>query len=540
MELEKGKTSARAIHTAWEHFIASDTEYDYSAVRPAVLASWKRSQQYKIDPYSTGRSIDHPNVKTLLQNNQQLLRAARPHLIRVFDMVKVSGYYLFICDADGYILDIITNEKVKNQYPVDESFHVGHCHSESCVGTNGAYTAMMLDAPIQLRGEEHFIQPHKRFTCSGAPIHDSNGKIIGALCFTGAQETMQPHTLATVVMVANMIEEQLKEHTSSHTVASSPMRMYTFEDAIGNCEKIQAAKTLGKKIAQRDSAVLIRGESGTGKEIFAQSIHSLSCRSSGPFVAINCGAIPENLIESELFGYVNGAFTGAAKGGKVGKLEAASGGTLFLDEIESMPMNVQIKLLRAISTASVTRIGAVEDIPIDIRIISATKVDLLAEADAGRFREDLYFRISVICIDLPPLRERGEDIRLLADYYCQYFAKKFHIEPVTITPGFYQAIERYSWRGNVRELRNVMEGMLALLERGTPLTEANVPEYFWEKEHQTPITANVSGGRNLAKITTDVIEEELKYTHGNVTLAAQRLGISRGTIYSRLKKRQKK
>ena len=535
MELKLTDDWEQKMRVAWEHFSAGDETYDYSVVRLPVLESWKRSRASGVNPYSCGRSVNHPNVKELLNENRQLLRAARPHLMRVFDIVKISGYYLFICDVNGYILDIVTDDEVKRKCPADEGFTVGHCHAESCVGTNGAYTAMMLDAPIQLRGEEHYILPHKTFTCSGAPIHDPNGRVIGALCFSGSKDTVQPHTLATVAMVANMIELQLKEQS----VASSngAALVYTFKDAIGNCPKMQTAKSLGKRIAGRDSAVLIRGESGTGKEIFAQSIHSSSYRSNGPFVAINCGAIPENLIESELFGYVGGAFTGAQKGGKMGKLEAASGGTLFLDEIESMPMNVQIKLLRAISSGSVARIGAVEETPVDIRLISATKLDLLAEADAGRFREDLYFRISVVRIDLPPLRERGDDIRLLADHYIKYYTEKFRIGPVEVSPGFYRALEQHSWRGNVRELRNVIEGILALLERNTPLTESALPESFFE-ESQPAAESTPKESRNLARITSEAIEEELRKTNGNVSLAAQRLGISRGTIYSRMKKKE--
>jgi transcriptional regulator with PAS, ATPase and Fis domain len=318
---------------------------------------------------------------------------------------------------------------------------------------------------------------------------------------------------------------------------------YTFEDIIGENDNLKEVKALAKKVACSPSAILIHGESGTGKELFAQSIHNESNRKDKPFVAVNCGAIPSELIESELFGYEPGAFTGALKGGKPGKLEIANGGTFFLDEIDSMPLNIQTKLLRALSANKITRIGGLEEIPIDIRLVAATKKDLWQESGDGNFREDLYFRISVIILSIPALRDRKDDIPILAECFVDYFAKQLNIPEISIDTKFLEALTYYYWRGNVRELRNVIERAILLLNKEKILTLNSLPQKilnaYTYKSVREVISSRCeevkSSGRDMLKTSEEIIIELiLKEEDGNLTKTADRLGISRPTLYKKI------
>lgn len=322
--------------------------------------------------------------------------------------------------------------------------------------------------------------------------------------------------------------------------------VYTFDDIIGDSKNIVRVKEIAKRAARTSSAILIMGESGTGKELFAHSIHNESFRKNKPFVAINCGAIPSELIESELFGYEPGAFTGASNKIKFGKLEIASGGTFFFDEIESMPLNVQIKLLRALSSKRITRIGGIKEIPIDIRIISATKKDLLQEAELGQFREDLYFRINIINLSIPPLRDRKDDIPLLAKSFINYIVEHSNLSPVRIDPEFYEALKYYYWRGNVRELRNVIEKVVLLNDKGT-ITVNSLPrevlssyKYKSLKSKLATHAIETKGNKDLLKTGEEIIIEfVLKEENWNLTSTAKRLGISRPTLYRKIEESPK-
>lgn len=320
---------------------------------------------------------------------------------------------------------------------------------------------------------------------------------------------------------------------------------YTFDDLIGNNEAFLEAKSLAEKIAESTASVLLFGESGTGKELFAQSIHNASARRDKPFVAINCGAIPLELVESEMFGYESGAFTGAAKGGKVGKLEIAYGGTLFLDEVESMPLNIQVKLLRALSTSKICRVGGVKEIPIDIRLISATKKDLLQESDEGNFREDLYYRISTFTLNLPALRERKDDIPILAKYYIDKFSDD--LKEIKVEEEFYEALTHYYWRGNIRELRNVIERTMILLGKETKLTKSYLPEKilkaynFKDLKNKINLIKPPKGDAgNLIKMSEEIIIEKLlSEENGNLSRVAERMGISRPTLNQKINSNKK-
>lgn len=338
-----------------------------------------------------------------------------------------------------------------------------------------------------------------------------------------------------------LIEDSSRIMTLS--AVQSNRTSYTFDDIIGDCSEIKRAIKLASMVANTNSSVLLVGESGAGKELFAQAIHAASDRSRYPFVAINCGAMPADIIESELFGYEAGAFTGAREAGKPGRLETASGGTLFLDEVEAMPLSFQVKLLRAFSSRSLVRVGGVNDIPIDIRIISASKVDLLEEINQGRFREDLYYRIATFPLHIPALQERGDDIRLLAKHFLAMLQSEYSQTEISVDRNFFDALETHSWRGNVRELRNTIERAVLMAIDHDKLLPAHLPENIQQawmtkklrKRAERTIRQEPDGQRPFLKVVEDaaiamVLEEE----RGNITRSAKRLGIARSTLYQKI------
>src|SRR5205085_12048646 len=253
-------------------------------------------------------------------------------------------------------------------------------------------------------------------------------------------------------------------------------RQFNFEQIIGASATVQRMLALARKVAESEvSSVLLQGESGTGKDLVAKAIHYASRRLDAPFIAINCAAIPATLIESELFGYEKGAFTDA-KARKEGLFEQAEGGTLFLDEIGELELGLQAKLLRVLEEGAFRRVGGLKDIPLDVRVVAASNRDLRAESEAGRFRLDLYYRLSVIQIDIPPLRERGDDILLLAEHYIRQFGERLKLRRKIrgLSPEVADAFRRYPWPGNVRELRNVIERAL-ILEDADLITAEYLP-----------------------------------------------------------------
>jgi transcriptional regulator of acetoin/glycerol metabolism len=306
---------------------------------------------------------------------------------------------------------------------------------------------------------------------------------------------------------------------------------YSFSDIIGKEKCLLESIQLAQKVADSESTVLITGESGTGKEVFAQAIHNASNRRGGPFVAINCAAIPRDLLASELFGYDEGAFTGARRGGNIGKFELADGGTLFLDEIGDMPLDMQVVLLRVIEERNLVRIGGKKSIPVNVRIIAATHKDLAHEVANNRFRADLYYRLNVINIQLPPLRDRKGDIPLLVNK----FASLLQWREVRIDSDAQSAIINYSWPGNIRELRNVIESALGQSDDGV-ISLSALPENIRSSTHLNAAAEKPAIPRiiPMKKLESDIIRDALDKCNGNVSLAARQLGISRSTVYRKL------
>jgi transcriptional regulator with PAS, ATPase and Fis domain len=320
--------------------------------------------------------------------------------------------------------------------------------------------------------------------------------------------------------------ERVRKFVTSYIGAEAK---FTFDDIKGESLKIKEVLRIAKVAAKSNSSVLITGETGTGKEMFAQAIHFESSRYNGPFVALNCGAIPRDLAESEFFGYEPGAFTDADKKGRPGKFELADRGTLFLDEIDELPPSIQTKLLRVIEDKVITRIGGTKSLKVDTRIISATNKNIEDLVDKGLFRKDLYFRLNVIHINIPPLRERKEDIPILISHFINKFNESLNKKIKGYEKSFLEPLLSYEFPGNVRELQNIVERAMNISEDEF-LSEKHLPLYIFEKKH------TLKEFCNFEDLKRDFIEKVLKETCYNISQASKKLGISRPTLYKILKK----
>ena len=316
---------------------------------------------------------------------------------------------------------------------------------------------------------------------------------------------------------------------------------------VGQSPAIRQIYAVVEKVANTPSTVLISGESGTGKELIARALHENSSRHAGPFIKINCAAIPKTLMESELFGYDKGAFTGAV-GAKPGRFELAHGGTLFLDEIGEIPIEMQVKLLRVLQESEFERVGGIKTIKVDVRLVTATNRDLLAEVGAGAFREDLFYRLNVVPIHIPPLRERREDIPLLADHFIAKFNDRLKKDIASIAPEAIERLVAYQWPGNIRELENLMERTMLFCEGPEIRVSDLPPEVAGAAAPASPAPAAGEEGARAApeslkeavraeteRVERELIQRALDATGGNVTQAARKLKISRKSLQTKMK-----
>ncbi len=315
--------------------------------------------------------------------------------------------------------------------------------------------------------------------------------------------------------------------------------IYTFDKIIGQDKNFVQIIEYAKKIADSRSNVLLMGESGTGKELFAQAIHNYSSRRDEPFVALNCGAIPRNLIEAELFGYEGGAFTGAKSAGQPGRFEIADGGTIFLDEIAEMPLDMQTRLLRVIEEGTVTRVGSIKEIIVNVRVIAATNKDLKEEVGKGNFRTDLYYRLNVLPIRLIPLRERKTDIPLLSQYFMERISMKLNRKSVDINDVTMNFLLEYEWPGNVRELENIIELMVNTESIPDRFMKADSntgekTEIIWNRSEQVATCEMIEEIPNLESIEKNHIIKVLNLYSGKISVCAKVLGIGRNTLYRKM------
>lgn len=328
---------------------------------------------------------------------------------------------------------------------------------------------------------------------------------------------------------------------------SGAQATFHFKDIIGSSPQMDEAVRMAILAASGSSSILLEGESGTGKEMFAQAIHNRSARRQGPFVAVNCGAIPRELIASELFGYAEGAFTGAKRGGRPGKLELAAGGTLFLDEIGEMPLEQQVALLRVLQDKKISRIGDDKIIPVDFRVICATNKILFEQVEKGDFRQDLYYRLNVVAISVPPLREHREDIPLLFEHFIERISREWGNEISQVDPQVMEYLQNYRWPGNVRELQNVVERLVSIAEDGYICLE-NLPAAIYQKPAKTlpqepaSIAQAVRAYSEREKRKHFVAENECKEIRdlltkhgGNISEVAREMEVSRNTVYRKMK-----
>ncbi|CAG9623235.1 sigma 54-interacting transcriptional regulator [Sutcliffiella rhizosphaerae] len=359
-----------------------------------------------------------------------------------------------------------------------------------------------------------------------------NGRIAGAigmLIFEGVTE---------VYKIYEKLQESQTKKDDSLTKKKEKDSRITLDQIIGTSEGIMAVKRLARKAARTSATVLITGESGTGKEMFAKSIHHLSPFSTGPFISVNCGAIPEHLFESELFGYEEGAFTGARKGGKPGKFELAKNGTIFLDEIGDMPVVMQTKLLRVLQEKEAERVGGVKKIQINARVIAATNRNLKQMIEKGDFREDLYYRLNIIQLHIPPLRERKKDIPVLLIHYLREICERYQVPAKIFQSDAVDAFIQYSWNGNIREMVNTIEQLVTLTD-GRVIDYHHLPEMLKSKEDfQQKINQGLlEEAKSIGnKRESELILEALNKAGGNKSKAADFLGIHRTTLYQKLRK----
>lgn len=657
----------QGFYELWLKFVETG-EID-ERVRPYIADSWKRSKAIGLDAYKNQKGLRIPpeEFEKVLEKNADLVAVARPVIENLNTILLHIPTVITLSDADGYILTLVGNQAMID-HGVPINYAPGCKWSEDKIGTNAITMCLSLNQPVQLHGEEAYLEDHHQYTCAGSPIHNEDGTIIGTLSTVNEISRFSNHTLGMVVYAANTIEKQIallnmnkhmknafdsipegiiitnsdfkikyinhkgssiikynvisqdirtliqdipvesmrermdnknftirfmnksifcmgsiniihfngdmagitvvfKEEKSVNrlvTKISGSQAKYVFDDIITQNKKMRRAIETAEKFARVNCNLLLYGESGTGKELFAQAVHNASSRANGPFVAVNCAALPRDLMESELFGYEEGAFTGARKSGYTGKFELANGGTIFLDEIGELPIEVQPKLLRVLDSHKVMRIGGKCEKDIDVRVIAATNRNLEQEIADRNFRLDLYYRISLGIVEIPPLRERKDDIPLL----CSYFLEKFNRENdgtlKVMDERFIENLCKYNWKGNVRELQNTVARSFYLCD-GETISAEYLPGYMVDEGNtapdevgqvpaagnQAPTVGSIepaverkepSDGRTiqdssrLELMEREAIIEAINECGGNVTKAAQHIGISKPTIYRKMKK----
>ncbi len=388
---------------------------------------------------------------------------------------------------------------------------------------------LAIDALRRKKNIEGFLQTHigdRKIYAEASPMHDD-----GEFCGVVIKYEDRSEKSSQVVDISGLFKPEEKKHVEN-----------PFPEIVTQDKKFISVLSMASKAAKTSATIMIQGESGTGKELVARAIHNYSKRSAGPFVAVNCGAIPANLMESELFGYEAGAFTGAARQ-KKGKFELAHGGTLFLDEIGDLPIELQVKLLRAIQEREVERVGGTHPIDIDVRIVTATHCHLEEMVEEGTFREDLFYRLNVVPIELPSLRERTVDFPLLVNHFAKRSAENFEIEQPVMTSEAMEYLKAYEWPGNIRELENVMERVMIFVDDGyidVNDLPRNISKHYTMQKTSQPTTGlvNLSAFNDVASFDSyerEIIELALK-KHGSFNAAGKALGLTHKTVAAKARK----
>ena len=437
------------------------------------------------------------------------------------DIIEIAYDGLVMVDTEGHIQ--MLSHAYADFLGIEQESSIGKHVTEVIENTRMhlvAKTGKQEVADLQKINENYII-------ATRTPIL-KEGKVIGALGKVLFENVDQFTALSKRV---KSLEHELKKYKGDFRERNKAS--YTFDHLIGNSPAFINVKQQAKKVSKSDSNVLLLGESGTGKELFAHSIHNESSRAMGAFVKVNCAAIPSELLESELFGYEEGSFTGAKKGGKAGKFEVADGGTIFLDEIGELPMHMQVKLLRVLQEKEIERVGSSGSITVDVRVIAATNRNLEEMVSKGEFRLDLYYRLNVMEMMIPSLRERKSDIIILAKYFLDKYQRIMKKRVTGIHDRVLRLLRFYSWPGNIRELENCIERALNLVDEGEIIKPEHLPEEIVGH-------INISFVRSLAEVMEETerntILSCLEITKGNKSETAKQLGISRTTLYEKMNK----
>ena len=626
----------------WTHF--RETGEISPDVRPMIASSWMRSRNFHVNMTKPLRApiLSRPELRSLQATNQTLIDIAKPIMEKMHSLVGKTKNLISLHNPDGYMLYSCGDEYYA-EMETESSFSLGVCWQERYIGTNGITLAVLEDSPVQVYGAEHYCAAQHDGTCSAAPIHDRDGKIIGVLNMAGKDWSGTLHTLGLVALATFSIENQLtllhsyrlvdtaissisegivvvdqelciqrinlggeqilrakKESLLGHSISTwfgsrheelqlrlqkeiAPFSFaeeelivgehhiscnisifpivveqhpegavlllrrsrsinalanqvmgnqarYVFDSIITQAPQILRTIQTMESIAATNCTVLLEGESGTGKELFAHAIHSASNRKNGPFIAVNCASLPHSLVESELFGYEKGAFTGALGQGNPGKFELADGGTIFLDEIGELPLEIQSKLLRVLDTHRIFRIGGKTEKHLDIRVIAATNRDLQREVRNFNFREDLYYRINVLSFHIVPLRERVGDVPVLANYFIDEINRRGERNSKIISPECMRILEQHTWPGNVRELQNVILRAYYCSGKSEAILPEHLPDNLLHPLSNTQeLQLKQYFGEDSAQ--KEKIERVLAQCNGDTKRACQQLGVSRATLY---------
>lgn len=560
IKVKVGETIDDAMKKMIEYFKDEVLVVDENGGLSGIFTRYDLAKLKKQSTVSFSDSVvDHINRDVITLSPDISAREARDLMLKY----KIGRIPVV---EDGQVIGVLTSNNIRDTFyvKVDEMYelqnhiinnlHEGVCvcdnlgfvkywnkssellyniKSEDIIGKHigvlfpNAMTMKVLKEGTPIQNVQHEPVKGKSVILSVIPIYGAKGELMGVVS--------TDRDITEVVTLSNQLEKakekvEFFEDAYKKEIAES----YNFASIIGKSKGIIDAIALLQKVAPTSASVLITGESGTGKEVFAKAIHQASGR-TGPFVAINCSAIPEHLLESELFGYVEGAFTGAVKKGKIGKFELANNGTLFLDEIGDMPVEMQAKLLRVLQDGIVFRLGSEKGISTDTRIIAATNKNLKELIKEKKFRDDLFYRLAVVQIELPSLRERKEDIRELINLFISQASEKDNLKIREVEDIVYSALENYKWEGNIRELKNVVQRMAILSNEGVISLDC-VPEYILSAG--SPVRDSVVNDYDLQRIVEEVekkaIREIMELTKGNKQQAAKMLNIKRATLYYKL------
>ena len=615
------QASLQAVLTARRQFLQGGAVPGDLISKP-ILRSWIRCARLGFDMAARPRiePLTSNALRELRERHEMLRRLCRPELEALHTEATATDSIVILTDARGMVLETFGNADFAER-AARVALSPGVHWSESSTGTNAIGTAIVERRPIEVRGSEHYFEPHRILSCSAAPILDPRGEAVGVLDLSGHASVHHLHALGLVRLAVDQIEHRffeqgfehcdvLRFHTDPALLGTPREGIFVFDDQrlvganrhglallgleaeslnqrcfgdlfadglarlepfckLRSCrgdnllgrlrraaarvaaparrvgaaarpdsapwfdERTMASRACAVRLVDANVPVLLQGETGAGKEILARQIHADSRRSKKPFVAVNCAALPESLIESELFGYEEGAFTGARRHGAKGLLRQADGGILFLDEIGDMPVPLQPRLLRVLQEREVMPLGGRRPIPVDFAVICATHCNLRDLATAGAFRSDLYYRLAQYTVDLPPLRMLRDRTSVIRALWAQLGGNEAGI---VLAPESESLLAAYDWPGNFRQLSGTLRALLILAEPGTPIAPERLPPEIREARPCAIAGSSLQPcelGR-LDHITKQSMHRTLEACGGNVSQAAKQLGINRSTLYRRL------